>query len=37
VEIYEIHRHPTWVKIAVLLVNVAIVVYLIYHMRKRAA
>ena len=37
VEIYEIHRHPTWDKIAVLLVNVAIVVYLIYHMRKRAA
>jgi uncharacterized membrane protein (DUF2068 family) len=36
VEIYEIHRHPSWVKIAVLILNVAIVVYLIYGIRKRS-
>jgi|SRR5271156_270949 len=35
VEIYEIHRHPSWAKVAVLALNVAIVVYLIYHMRKQ--
>jgi len=35
VEIYEIHRHPGWVKVVVLALNVAIVVYLIYHMRSR--
>jgi uncharacterized membrane protein (DUF2068 family) len=34
VELYEIHRHPSWMKVGVLAVNVAIVVYLIYHMRK---
>ncbi len=33
VEIYEIHRHPSYVKVAVLALNVAIVIYLIYHMR----
>jgi len=35
VEIYEIHRHPSYAKAAVLALNVAIVVYLIYHIRKR--
>jgi uncharacterized membrane protein (DUF2068 family) len=35
VEIYEIHRHPSWAKVAVLVFNVAIVVYLIYHIRNR--
>lgn len=35
VEIYEIHRHPSYAKVAVLALNVAIVIYLIYHMRKR--
>ena len=35
VEIFEIHRHPSWVKVGVLVVNVGIVVYLIYHIRKR--
>jgi uncharacterized membrane protein (DUF2068 family) len=35
VEIYEIHRHPGWVKVGVLAVNVAVVVYLIWHMRSR--
>ena len=34
VEIYEIHRHPSYVKGAVLAINVAIVIYLIYHMRR---
>ena len=33
VEIYEIHRHFGWVKVGVLAVNVAVVVYLIWHMR----
>ena len=35
VEIYEIYRHPGWVKVVVLALNLAIVVYLIYHMRNR--
>ncbi|MFZ0321902.1 MAG: DUF2127 domain-containing protein [Candidatus Sulfotelmatobacter sp.] len=34
VEIYEIHRHPSYAKLAVLALNVAIVLYLIYHMRS---
>jgi uncharacterized membrane protein (DUF2068 family) len=33
VEVYEIFRHPTIVKILVLLVNVAVVAYLIYRIR----
>jgi uncharacterized membrane protein (DUF2068 family) len=33
VEIYEIHRHPTPVKIVVLIINVAVVIYLIYRIR----
>jgi uncharacterized membrane protein (DUF2068 family) len=38
VEIYEIHRHPSAVKVAVLVINVGIVGYLIYRIRsKRAA
>jgi uncharacterized membrane protein (DUF2068 family) len=35
VEVYEIHRHPSLVKVVVLALNIAIVVYLIYHMRRR--
>src|SRR5277367_6575724 len=35
VEVYEIHRRPSGVKVAVLVVNVAIVIYLIYHMRTQ--
>jgi uncharacterized membrane protein (DUF2068 family) len=35
VEVYEIHRHPSWAKVVVLILNVAIVVYLIYHIRAR--
>ena len=34
IEIYEIYRHPTPVKIAVLLINIAIVAYLVYRIRK---
>src|SRR5258708_39400183 len=33
VELYEIYRHASYMKLAVLAVNVAIVIYLIYHMR----
>ncbi len=34
VEIYEIYRHPSAVKVAVLAVNVGIVAYLIYKIRS---
>ena len=37
VEIYEIHRHSSYAKIVVLALNVAIVLYLIYHMRTASA
>lgn len=33
-EIFEIHRHPTITKVIVLLLNVAIVVYLVVRIRK---
>jgi len=33
-ELYEIHRHPTPIKILVLLLNIAIVAYLIYRIAK---
>jgi uncharacterized membrane protein (DUF2068 family) len=33
VEVYEIFRHPTVVKILVLLVNIAVVAYLVYRIR----
>lgn len=36
VEIYEIYRHPSAVKVAVLVINVGIVVYLIYRIRSKA-
>jgi uncharacterized membrane protein (DUF2068 family) len=36
VEVYEIHHHFSFVKVVVLAVNVAIVIYLIYHMRRTA-
>lgn len=35
VEIYEIYRHPSAVKIVVVVVNVAIVIYLIWQIRHR--
>jgi uncharacterized membrane protein (DUF2068 family) len=34
VEIYEIHRHLMWAKVVVLVLNVAIVIYLIYRIRS---
>lgn len=33
IEIYEIYRHFSYAKVVVLALNVAIVLYLIYHMR----
>jgi uncharacterized membrane protein (DUF2068 family) len=35
VEIYEIYRHSSYAKVVVLALNIAIVLYLIYHMRRR--
>src|ERR1700733_2713684 len=35
IELYAIHRHPSWAKVVVLVLNVAMVVYLIYHIRSR--
>jgi len=32
---FEVVRHITWIKFALLAVNVAVVVYLIYDVRKR--
>ncbi|MFZ1139331.1 MAG: DUF2127 domain-containing protein [Candidatus Sulfotelmatobacter sp.] len=37
VEIYEIYRHPSAVRVAVLVINLGIVGYLIDHIRRRAA
>jgi uncharacterized membrane protein (DUF2068 family) len=34
-EIYEIYRHPTAIKIVVLVINVAIVAYLFYRIRGK--
>ena len=34
-ELYEIHQHPSWARWGVLAVNVGIVVYLIYHIRRQ--
>jgi uncharacterized membrane protein (DUF2068 family) len=34
-EIYEIHRHTTAIKIAVLLINIAIVAYLFFRIRSK--
>ena len=33
IEVYEIHRHVTPVRIAALVINLAIVAYLVYHVR----
>lgn len=35
IEIYEIHRHPTPVKVIALGINLAIVAYLVYRVRSR--
>ena len=34
VEIYEIHHHPSAVKIVVLIINIAVVIYLLYRIRR---
>jgi uncharacterized membrane protein (DUF2068 family) len=34
VEVYEIHRHPTPIKIVVLVINIAVVGYLLYRIRS---
>lgn len=33
-EIWEIHRHPTTIKVLVLLMNIAVVAYLLYRIRE---
>ena len=33
-EVYEIHRHPSTIKVLVLIVNIAVVGYLIYRIRN---
>jgi uncharacterized membrane protein (DUF2068 family) len=35
IEIYEISRHPTAIRIVVLLINIAIVAYLLYRIRGK--
>lgn len=35
-EAYEIYRHPTAIKILVLLINIAVVAYLIYRIREES-
>ena len=37
VEIYELWRHPNWAKIAVLIINVAVVFYLVHRVRSEPA
>lgn len=37
VEIYEIYRHPSAVRVTVLVINIGIVGYLIYRIRSRKA
>jgi uncharacterized membrane protein (DUF2068 family) len=34
VEIYELYRHPTAAKILVLIINIAVVIYLVYRIRS---
>jgi uncharacterized membrane protein (DUF2068 family) len=36
IEVYEIHRHPTAVKILVLIINIAVVAYLLYRIRTES-
>jgi uncharacterized membrane protein (DUF2068 family) len=37
VEIYEIHRHPSPVKIAVLIIDIGVAIYLLYRVRHEKA
>jgi uncharacterized membrane protein (DUF2068 family) len=34
VEVYEIYVHPTWARVVVLLLNIAIVAYLVWELRR---
>ena len=34
VEIFEIHRHPSAIKVLVLVINIAVVAYLLYRIRR---
>jgi uncharacterized membrane protein (DUF2068 family) len=34
-EFFEIHRHITWIKVALTVINVAVVVYLLFYVRMR--
>jgi uncharacterized membrane protein (DUF2068 family) len=36
-ELYEIYVHPTWPRVVVLLVNIAVVVYLVLELRRTKA
>jgi len=36
-EIYEIYRHPTWLKVLALILNLAVVAYLLYQIRSQDA
>jgi uncharacterized membrane protein (DUF2068 family) len=36
-EVWEIHRHPTTVKVLVLLINIAVVAYLLSRIRKESS
>ncbi len=37
IEIYEIHRHPTMLRVLALVINVAVVAYLLYRIRAEGA
>jgi uncharacterized membrane protein (DUF2068 family) len=37
VEVYEIYVHPTWPRVVVLVVNIAVVVYLVLELRRTKA
>jgi uncharacterized membrane protein (DUF2068 family) len=34
-EVYEIHRHPSAIKVFVLVINIAVVLYLLYRIRNQ--
>jgi uncharacterized membrane protein (DUF2068 family) len=36
-EVWEIHRHPTTVKVLVLIINIAVVAYLLYRIRMESS
>jgi len=37
VEIYEVARHPGWIRVLVLLINMAFVAYLVFRIRAERA